>query len=80
MLGCRRGHDVPEYLRYAAGARRLCNGSAGHDCAAASRSGCGDDPSKIEPGHCADLSVMRKVMWSYHLHNTSEYFDPNCYY
>ena len=55
-----------EYM-YAAGVQRLCNGSAGHDCAAATAEGCGDDPSKVEKGHCADLGVMRKAMWGFYM-------------
>ena len=31
---------------YMAGAQRLCNGSAGHGCAAATPNGCGNDKSK----------------------------------
>ena len=55
---------------------RLCNGSAGYDCAAATADGCGDDPSKYEPGHCADLGVMRKVMWSYYMAlSSSTWYD-----
>ena len=52
---------------YAAGAHRFCNGSAGHDCAAATDAtvdACGNDPSKIEPGHCRDLATMRRAFWS----------------
>ena len=65
-----------EYM-YSAGVQRLCNGSAGHDCAAATASGCGDDPSKYEPGHCADLAVMRKVMWSYYMALSSSTWCDN---
>jgi len=61
---------------YSAGVQRLCNGSAGHDCAAPTADGCGNDPSKYEPGHCADLGVMRKNMWSYYMAlSSSTWYD-----
>ena len=61
---------------YMAGVERLCNGSAGHDCAAASSDGCGNDPSKYERSHCADLRTMRSVMWGFYMAlSSSAWYD-----
>jgi len=61
---------------YMSGVERFCNGSAGHDCAAASSDGCGSDPSKYEQGHCADLRTMRSVMWGFYMAlSSSAWYD-----